>query len=109
MTPFPAWDAARIPFTIPLVVSSVPSLWRIPTSDDGLRVHADDPDAVLGCADDRGDLGAVNAAERLRLLRIQSREIRPSDELRMIEVDARVDERHGDSGAWRRQTVHADR
>src|SRR5687767_2287772 len=51
----------------------------------------------------------MNAAEWLRLLRIQRDQIWTPRELRVIEVDARVDERYRNPGARRRQSVHAHR
>jgi len=61
-------------------------------ADHGVRVDPHEPDAVDGCADDRRDHGSVPPADRRGLLVVQRDEVRVTDELRVRELDAGVDE-----------------
>ena len=79
ITPGPRSTAARIPATISLVDERGARPGRgIPRLQEGVRVDADDADAVLGGADDRRDGRPVDPAERLRLLRVQREQVVPA-------------------------------
>ena len=81
---------------------------RVPRLQEGFRIDADDADAVLGGADDRRHGRPVNAAERLWLLRVQREQICPPRELRVRELDPRVDDGDGLAGHGRHEPGDPD-
>ena len=79
-----------------LVESWVPAPRRgVPRAKEGLRIDADEADAVDGCRDERADGRPVLAAEPCGLLRVQRLRVGPAQKVRMGDVDARVDDRDG--------------
>ena len=110
ITPGPWLAAASTPATMSLVMSAVPCTERgIPRLEERLGVDADRADVVGGCADERCDGGAVDTAERRRLLRVEGDDARAAGELRVCHIDARVDDRDRLAGAGRGEPGDADR
>ena len=81
---------------------------RVPRAQHRLRIDPRDADPVDRGADDRSDGGAVTAADRCWLLRVESEQIGAAGELGMRDVDAGVDDRDRDARPGRLQPVDSD-
>ena len=77
---------------------------RIPDAQDGVRVDADDADAVVGRGQHGGDLRAMVLVVAACGLRVEDGRVRPAGEFGMAHVDARID--HGHRHTWTRR-IHA--
>ena len=84
-------------------------LGGIPGAEYRLGIDADETEAVVRRRDEGPDRGSVLAADSLGLLRIQRLRIGAAEELRVRDVDAGIDDRHGPPGGRRREGVDADR
>ena len=81
---------------------------RVEGPQDGLWVHADDPDPVHGRADHGAHSGAVLFALADDRLLVEHGRVRPADELGVRHVEARVDHGHGQARPRRDDRVGAD-
>ena len=81
----------------------------IPELELGLRVDADDAEAVLGRGRDRGGGGAVQLlVVPVEAHRVQRDRVRPGGELLVFQVDAGIDHRQRYPRPGRREAVGAD-
>ena len=106
--PAPVVDRGQDPLDL-VADGEVGARARVPEAQDGLRVDADDPDAVRRRGRNRRDRGSVPFLAPAVVLGVERRRVRAVGELGMRDVEPGVDDRQRHSRTRRVELVCADR